>query len=253
MAMAAGLRSYPSLPSEPPVFVTPGRSRWLALLSAATVVLFFALAVEIATHVPFFGAGSPLFMWRYWCFQPLILGTAAPLLILLPAHIPVAIRRVPQSVKNSVVLVAFVVTAVSLALGLAGWHSRAHIRPELLAAAGRLTPPAGFTAVGRPETGVTPHAAEQALPATWQLWAPTAGASDACAALLAAYGRLPGWQVDHGGSACWAIRRSGRVATVLKVWTASDLRIDSAVVDLSGQPREPGITAEVGPNDGYLP
>jgi hypothetical protein len=249
MAVAAALRSYPSLPAEPAVFVTPGPSRWLAPLSAVSVALLFALGLEITTHVPFFGAGPPLFMWRFWCFQPLILGTAAPLLILVPAHLPVALRRVSPRVKTRVVAVVLGLTGVSLALGAAGWHSRAGIRPELLGTAGLLTPPAGFTAVGRPELGVTPHARD-AAPETWQLWVPTIASADPCAALLAAFTPLHGWQVNNSGSACVAIRRTGRVVIVVNGWTASALRSAS---DWPGVPSRPGITAEVGPNDGDWP
>jgi hypothetical protein len=168
----------------------------------------------------------------------------------VPAHIPVALRRVPPPVKTGVVLVAFVVTAVSLSLGFAGWHSRAHIRPELLVTAEGLTPPIGFTAVRRPEIGDIPHAIDPAPPETWQYWAPTSGRTDPCPALLAAFTPQPGWQVDHAGSICAVIRRSGRLAIVISAWSASALRLSS---DLPGAPSQPGITAEVAPNDGYLP
>jgi hypothetical protein len=213
-----------------------------------------ALAVQIATTEFYFaGADYEAFEWRHWCYQPFLLGTAASLFVLIPAHIPVALRRVPARAKTGVMVFVSVVTVVSLSLGYAGWHSRVSIKPELLAAASGLTPPPGFTAVGRPETGITPHSIDTAQHRTWQLWAPTDKATDPCAALSSAYGRLPGWQVEQGGSNCWATRRSGHVAILLRVWTASELRTNSAIADQPGQPSEPGITAEVVPNDGDLP
>jgi hypothetical protein len=241
------LQSWPPILAAPPVFVT-GRSRWLALLSLTTVVLLVALAAEIATTTFYFpGADLEAFEWRHWCFKPLILGTAVPLLVLFPAHVPVALRRVSARAKTGVMVIVSVVTVVSLSLGYAGWHSRVSIKPELLAAASRLTPPPGFTAVGRPETGITPHSIDTAQHRTWQLWVPTAATSDLCAALSNAYGRLPGWQVQQGGSNCSATRRSGRTSIVLTSWSGPALR---QFADLPGAPSQPGITVEVGPNFG---
>jgi hypothetical protein len=139
------------------------------------------------------------------------------------------------------------VTVVSLSLGYAGWHSRVSIKPELLAAASRLTPPPGFTAVGHPQTGITPHSYETSQHQTWQLWAPMAGTSDPCTALSNAYGRLPGWQLEHDASACSATRRSGRISIVLTAWSDSG---SPASPDLPGAPSQPGITVEVSPNYG---